>query len=181
MEFVDPIYDVKDIRKLKLALKKKSPRDYLLFVFGINTGLRISELLPLTYADVLTENKCIKTELNKEEPVILINHSMRKALQCQMEMLPSIELDNYLFASPKTGMPISRQQAYRMIHTSANQVGIDARIGTHTMRKTFGYHAYRKGIAISLIQKRLHHASPAETMKYIGLTKKLAPRIDVEL
>jgi len=50
-------------------------------------------------------------------------------------------------------------------------VGITEAIGTHTLRKTFGYWAYKDGKDLSLIQKLLNHASPAVTLAYIGITQ----------
>nr|MBA5588272.1 YitT family protein [Anaerobacillus isosaccharinicus]QOY38590.1 YitT family protein [Anaerobacillus isosaccharinicus] len=70
-----------------------------------------------------------------------------------------------MFKSKKGDFPITRQQAYRIINKVAKEVGIDSKIGTHTLRKTFGYHAYRGGIAVSLLQQIFHHSSKGETMK----------------
>ncbi len=52
MEYVIPIIDLEKIDSMKKILKKKSTRDFLLFVFGINTGIRISEILPLKFHDI---------------------------------------------------------------------------------------------------------------------------------
>ena len=76
-----------------------------------------------------------------------------------------------LFPSRKGGQAISRVQAYRIINAAARTVGITDPIGTHTMRKTFGYHAYQTGIDISRIQKLLNHSSPSVSLAYIGITK----------
>jgi site-specific recombinase XerD len=88
-----------------------------------------------------------------------------------------------LFQSTKTKKPITRQQAYRIIHDAAVAVGIQGKIGTNSMRKTFGFHAYKRGVAISLLQKHFHHATPSETFKYLGISKdeNLRTEIDVNL
>jgi len=91
--------------------------------------------------------------------------------------------DDYLFKSKKNNLPITRQQAYRIINHAAKEVGISGKIGTHTLRKTFGYHAYRKGIAISILMAIYNHQSPAETLRYIGIERneKQLIKLDVNL
>ena len=66
---------------------------------------------------------------------------------------------------------LMRQQAYKIINDVAKSVGIKEKIGTHTLRKTFGYHAYNNGYEITLIQKLFNHSSPAVTLRYIGITQ----------
>jgi len=64
-----------------------------------------------------------------------------------------------------------RQQAYRVLNDVAKCVGIKEKIGTHTLRKTFGYHAYNNGYDIAIIQKLFNHSSPSTTLRYIGITQ----------
>ena len=68
--------------------------------------------------------------------------------------------------------PLSRVQAYRILKSAARQIGINESVGTHTLRKTFGYHAYRNGADITMIQKLLNHSAPSTTLAYIGITKE---------
>ena len=91
--------------------------------------------------------------------------------------------EDYLFKSTKTDKPITRQQAYRIIHQAAEAIGIEGKIGTNSMRKTFGFHAYKRGIAISLLQKHFNHSTPSETLRYLGISKdeKIRTEIDVNL
>lgn len=184
MNFVDPIRNIEHIRHMKRYLKKHSHRDYLLFTLGINTGLRISVLLRLTVSDILTENLTPKTYLLAEDQKspIYINSSVKDALLHFLDHT-EISFDSYLFFSNNPSKPLTRQQAYRIIKKAACEAGVEANIGTHTLRKTFGYHAYRQGVAISLLQERFHHATPSETLRYIGVLKeeKHVPLIDVRL
>ena len=64
-----------------------------------------------------------------------------------------------------------RQQAYKILNSVAKDVGIKEKIGTHTLRKTFGYHAYKNGYDITIVQKILNHSSPSVTLRYIGITQ----------
>ncbi|WP_416148355.1 tyrosine-type recombinase/integrase [Salipaludibacillus sp. HK11] len=180
MEYVHPIKDLEKLRMMKSIIKMKSSRDNLLFVLGINTGLRISEILPLKFQHLLDEQGQSLSFLHINNVDIYLNDQVKQAISEHI-LSTSYTYDQYLFKSKKGLNPITRQQAYRMIHDAARKAGVYEQIGTHTLRKTFGYHAYLKGIAISLIQKRLHHTSPAETLKYIGIDHNQRQRLDVNL
>ncbi|WP_102026214.1 tyrosine-type recombinase/integrase [Salirhabdus sp. Marseille-P4669] len=183
MECVSPLKSIKEIHAIKHELKH-SQRDLLFFVLGINTGLRISDLLFLTVNDVCDSNEQIKefiyiTESNINKPFYL-NHNVRKELKKYLSM-QNLSSNDFLFKSKKKNQPISRQQAYRIINQAARNAGVTGKIGTHTLRKTFGYHAYRKGIAISILMKIFNHHSTSETFSYIGIDKKEEQLIKVDV
>ncbi|CEG26944.1 tyrosine-type recombinase/integrase [Bacillus sp. B-jedd] len=187
MEFVDPIKDIEQINAIKEELRGHSQRDVLLFVFGINTGIRVSDLLSLRVKDVWDEdsmNEFLIIHENDEEEAkaFYLNNSIRNELEPYLKE-HKLAGCSYLFKSKKNELPITRQQAYRIINAAAKKVGVSGKIGTHTLRKTFGYHAYRKGIAISLLMAVFNHHSPKETLKYIGIQPgQEAPiRVDVNL
>ncbi|MEH7385683.1 tyrosine-type recombinase/integrase [Bacillus sp. JJ1521] len=187
MEFVDPIRDVNKINEMKDVLRNQSQRDLLLFVFGINTGINISDLLSLRVGDLwdksgMKEFLYVKEATNEEVKAYYLNNRIKIELG---EYLRTIEHEgsDFLFKSKKDNQPISRQQAYRIINHAAKEVGIPGKIGMHTLRKTFGYHAYLKGIAISILMDIYNHHSPSETFKYIGINKeeKNLVKVDVNL
>ena len=170
IEYVEPIRCKGQISKIKTYLKNKNLRDYLLFVLGINSGLRISDLLLLTVDDVKEKDRIQlrekKTGKNKDFP---LSDTCKKAIK---EYLDTIQISNgCLFKSKKGDNPITRIQAYRIINQAARTIGITEAIGTHTLRKTFGYWAYKKGVDITKIQKLLNHSAPSVTLAYIGITK----------
>lgn len=175
MEFVQPIRDLKKIETIKKLLKQQNLRDYCLFVVGINSGLRISDLLKLTVSDVIDGNKLKdrirlrekKTNKFKDFP---LSDNAKSALK---EYLKTREYttNEPLFLSRKNKGFLLRQQAYKIINNVAKEVGIKEKIGTHTLRKTFGYHAYNNGYDITLIQKLFNHSSPSVTLRYIGITQ----------
>lgn len=183
MKYVEAIKKVEDIQAIKQFLKSQSLRDYLLFVMGINTGLRISELLYLRWEDVLDDDGDVKEFLQLPNlPPIYLNQQVQISISEYLNNeLPNQE--HFIFQSKKLSGPISRQQAYRIINRAAKEVGIPDKIGTHTLRKTYGYHAFNKGIAISLLQKIFNHTSSSETLRYLGISKcKDSPvKIDVNL
>jgi len=178
MEFVQPIRDEKKIEAIKRVLKGNSLRDYCLFTLGINSGLRISDLLHLNVADVLDDKGQLKDRITLREQKtgkakdFPMGNTTIKALKEYFDSRTDLEPSQALFPSRKGGTPITRQQAYRILNSAATAVGITEDIGTHTLRKTFGYHAYKKGLDITRIQKLLNHSAPSVTLAYIGITKE---------
>ncbi len=171
MNKVEPIRDKNKIEEIKKILKNKSVRNYMLFVLGINTGLRIGDLLRLKVEDVKDKSHIIireqKTSKNKQ---FLINSNLRKELNNYIEGMADHE---YLFQS-RVGenKPLTRFQAYRILSTAGKEAGLD-RIACHSTRKTFGYHHYRKYKDVALLQKLFNHSSPAITLDYIGITQDI--------
>ena len=176
MEYVEPIRDKNKIELVKAILKKNGSRDYLLFLLGINSGLRISDILKLKVSDVLNkkyiEIKEQKTNKNRRFP---ITESFKYPLA---EYLFGKSPEDWLFLSRRGKKPITQIQAYRIITATCLKAGITTKIGTHTLRKTFGYHFYKKTKDIALLQNILNHSSPSITLRYIGINQDI---IDSEL
>lgn len=170
MEFVEPIRDKKQIEAMKRYLKGSNFRNYLLFILGINSGLRISDLLSLRVEEVRNADRVAirerKTGKMKDFPLGL---ACKKAIQDYIKL--SGLISGPLFPSRKGTAALGRIQAYRILSQAAISVGIKEAIGTHTLRKTFGYHAYKQGVDVTRIQKLLNHSCPSETLRYIGITK----------
>lgn len=178
MEIVEPIRRKVDIDMVKTALKKQ-PRDFALFVTGINSGLRISDLLQLRIGDVTERGggrvrvaysvtlREKKTGKSKSFP---LNTAARSALRRYLDDIDGDwRPDKPLFKSRKGGdRPIGRVQAYRILTKAAKAAGL-RRIGTHTLRKTFGYWAYKDGVDVAFLQKILNHRSQEDTLRYIGI------------
>jgi integrase len=176
MNTVEPIRDKNKIKLMKTILKSKSVRNWLLFTLGINTGLRISDLLKLKISDVsngkVKENVYIREKKTGKEKVFEINDTVQKSIKEYLSSLGKYDPDWYLFKSKKgENKPISRVQAYDILNNAAKECDIDCNIGTHTLRKTFGYHARISGVDISLLQDIFNHSSPWITKKYIGITQ----------
>ncbi|WP_047985524.1 tyrosine-type recombinase/integrase [Ornithinibacillus californiensis] len=187
MEYVVPIKDISKINAMKDILEKSSLRDYVLFVIGINTGIQSQNLLLLKVEDVWDgdgprEYLTIQDEKTGNVQKHYLNSRVRIALERYIRS-SDLKQTDYLFKSTRNDKPITRQQAYRIINVAAKEAGIEGNVGTHTLRKTFGYHAYRKGVAISILMHMFHHNSRSETLKYIGITEeeKSAVKVDVNL
>lgn len=178
MEYVEPIRDVKKIKAIKTLLKARSERDHLMFVLGINSGLRVSDVLDMKIKDVINKDGTvkkshslveIKTGKSKTYPYA---DNVVQAIKDYIATLDSPKQGDYLFKSRiGKNSPISRQQAWRVLNDVAREVGISDNIGTHTLRKTFGYHAYRAGTRIALLQQLFNHSAPSLTLRYIGITQ----------
>lgn len=163
---VQPIRQLIHIEQMKNELLKRSERDYFLFVFGINSGLRISDILPLKVRDVKNKDFVwVKEQKTGKDRKVEILPSLKAEIAKYIEGKTQ---DEYLFKTLRMKKPISGVHAYRILNAAADVVGLDE-IGTHTMRKTFGYHFYQRNRDLALVQKVLGHSSPSITMRYIGL------------
>lgn len=170
MEYVQPIRNKQQIEEVKSILKENGMRDLLLFCMGINSGLRISDLLKLRVMDVRgkshVEIKEQKTGKVKRFPLI---GNLQSMIEEYTKNKPSTD---YLFKSRNgENKPLSRVMAYIIINNACQKCGIQDNIGTHTLRKTFGYHHYQTYKDVAILQYLFNHSSPSITLRYIGITQ----------
>jgi integrase len=186
MEFVQPIRDPQKIEAMKRHLLggPNGLRNHLLFVLGINSGLRISDLLKLKVGDVITgkgrpvDRIIIREQKTKKEKNFKLGKQTMKAIREYVASLGKPKPDNPLFPSKKKkGEAVTRHMVWRILNDAAEAVGIRENIGTHTLRKTFGYHAYQRGVDIVLLQDLLNHSAPSITLRYIGITQDQKDRV----
>lgn len=177
---VEAIKNVRDISKIKqFLLGKKSNRDYLLFVLGINTGLRVGDLLSLKVADLVDEAGNIKKAVNiveqktKKYREFELNKSAREAIRDYLQEVPDFDENTSLFPSRKGGRAITIRSAHKIIKTTLRELGIKGNYGTHSLRKTFGYHRYNNGVKLETLQRVFNHSSSTVTLRYIGITREV--------
>src|SRR5258708_15078194 len=185
MNFVEPIRDRRKITAIKnMLIGANRQRDLLLFVMGINTALRISDLLSIQVGQVLDEaGVCRKTFVIKEEKrgkrnVVTINASVEETLSQYVARYPEVlsNPDHYLFFSsrrltPIYTKPLSREHSEQLISGMCQAVGLPGNnYGTHTLRKTWGYQARKSGVPMEIIMEKLNHTSFAMTKRYLGIT-----------
>ncbi|MCM1063059.1 MAG: tyrosine-type recombinase/integrase [Eubacterium sp.] len=158
--------------------KEKNLRNYTLCVLGLNTALRITDVLGLRWGDLYDFNKnCFLEHLSVKEKktgksnTIALNHSIIDTLTAYREQFPSApESDICLFPSRKgVNQPISRCQAFRIIKRAAQSVGLCHNISCHSLRKTFGYHAWQQGTPPALLMNIYNHSSYQVTKRYLGI------------
>lgn len=165
---VQPIRSLEQIEDMKWSLKKWcSERDYILFLLGINVGLRVSDMLKLKAEDLKGKKKItVREGKTKKTRVIYLENIYNKL----NEYINTLESE-WLFPSRKGDQPISRIQAYRQLNKAADMVDLEA-VGTHTMRKTFGYWHYKQFKDVAELQGILNHSKPSMTLKYIGISEE---------
>ena len=136
----------------------------MLFVIGINTGLRISDLLNLKVDDVKDkEHIVIREKKTGKEKRIKINSTVKT---CLFNYISTMQDHEYLFQSQKgENKPIQRCQAYCIINKATKKLGIQDQIGTHTLRKTFGYHHYQKNKDVAILQDIFNPSRPKRNIK----------------
>jgi len=175
MSTTQPIRNKSQVRELvEHYLKQGKLRNHLLITMGIHTALRISDLIRIKWDDVydfdrkrfretisITEQKTLKTKLIK------LNTSIVNALHICM---PFARQDEYLFKSRKGGA-ISRIQAYRIIRSAAEALDFHSNVSCHSLRKTFGYHAWKSGASPAVLMDIFNHSSYAVTRRYLGVTQ----------
>lgn len=172
MNFVQPIRDREKLEEMKEELKKKGTRDYMLFYTGINTGLRVSDVVKLNYDDIRTPEGNMKTHITIIETKTkkVKKFPLCNGLLIELEKYTkNMDRGEYLFKSQKgSNKPITTSRAYTIINESARSIGLEE-IGTHTMRKTFGYFHYKQFKDVALLQTLFNHSSPSITLRYIGI------------
>lgn len=166
MNYVEPIRDPEMVRNICTYLKETNQRNFIMFFLGIYSGLRISDILKLRVADVKNKNNInIREKKTGKQKMYVINPALKKELKAYCEDKP---LSEYLIKSrEKDNKPITRERAYQIVKEIGELFGIPD-LGTHTLRKTFGYHHYLQYKDVVMLQKIFNHASPAITLKYIG-------------
>lgn len=158
-------------------------RNKMLFLIGINVGLRASDLVTLKWNFFLTEDgefkdfyslQPKKTKKHKKFVKLYFNQVVKKAITEYIEIYPIQNMDDYLFKSRKGNGAISERGLWGIVVDAAAEAGIDKNVGSHSLRKTFGrfvwYNAVDKSKSLVVLQTIFNHSSPAVTSRYIGLT-----------
>lgn len=183
MNTAQPIRKAEELDLLRTYYKTKCPnsRNHLLVVAGLNTALRISDMLKLKWqhvynfsSDTFYDHITITEQKTGKFSSIFINGSIREALALYRDDLikkdSEIFPELYLFASRRgTNRPISRVQAYRLIKEIALDCSIAGVVSCHSLRKTFGYHAWKQGVQPALLMDIYNHSSFRVTQRYLGI------------
>lgn len=201
-----PIKDTETLSAMKAALLASSPkygkRNLVIFLFGTNTGLRCGDILQLRMRDIVSPEGSIYNKIllleekTGKRRTLFINDTLREALSEYVQDFKRIDPDAPLFPSRKTGERreesvkdntdcLSVKSYWRILKEAGETLRL-AHIGTHTMRKTFGYAVYAqyagklvqgKYSAIDVVQKVFNHSSSNVTMRYIGLDEELMENV----
>lgn len=190
----DPIKNVDDIHRMSdWFIQNGKYRDNMLFIVGINLGLRVSDLLTLRFSDLLDdhyrfkvtfpilEKKTSKTRKVAKNRYITINDAVMDAVTLYLEHTECVTLSDYMFRSQSnngssSNKPMTRKSVDRCLKAAADALGLPCHVATHSMRKTFGYHQMMASgndpRKLLLLQKIFGHSSSAITLDYIGITNE---------
>lgn len=188
----EPIKNMEDIFRIsKYLIANKRYRDNMLFIVGINFGLRVSDLRMLRFSNLINDNLTFKdsfavfekktrnTRRRKKNRYITINHAVIEAVTLYLENTNGVCLSDYMFRSESNrgsnkNVPLSIKSIDRILKGVANDLNLNVKMSTHTLRKTFCYHqmvmSHNDSRKLLLLQKMLNHSSPAQTLDYIGIT-----------
>ena len=171
---VQPITDVKDIKRIKRLLDSNL-RDLLLFVFGINTGLRVQDILALRIETVegvaVGERITIQEKKTGKENVLIMNKEMRDTLDRYLAEHTTRVPNEYLFKSRKYhNCPLTTYAVTHYVQNWCDAIKLKGNYGAHTLRKTWAYQQRKQfGTPWEVIAKRLNHSNPAVTRRYMGV------------
>jgi integrase len=181
---VFPLKRVEDIQAISRHFAShRQYRDLLIFTLGINIGLRAGDLLSLKVDDVLNSDNgvisdgiTVREEKTSKHRTFFLNQACRDAISWYMEVSGiSYEPGDYLFKS-REGGHVEVDTFRKILKDAAKECGIKQNIGTHTLRKTFGYHQFTAHSGdirnLSLLQRMFGHSSQATTLRYIGISEE---------
>lgn len=188
----EPIKDIEDINRVSSwFIERGRFRDNMLFIVGINFGLRVSDLLTLRFSHLIDdqfrfkttfpilEKKTRNTRKVQKNRYITINDAVVDAVTLYLENTPDVKLSDYMFRSESNrggnvNKPMHRNSVERILKEVGDTLGLSAHIATHTLRKTFAYHqmvmSNNDPRKLLLLQKMFGHSTSAQTLDYIGIT-----------
>ena len=169
---VDPIRNIADIKAIS-KLTKDNPRDHLLFLMGINNGLRAGDLIKIKVKDVrdmkIGDTLTIKESKTQKDNILVVNKTVHKALKAYLDRVQPDD-EAFLFKSRKGNGHIQSQAVSKLVKKWTRAINLKGNYGAHTLRKTWGYiQRTMHGVGFEIICKRYNHSSPAITMRYLGI------------
>ena len=169
---VEPIREENAIKAIRNMLSN-NPRNHLLFVLGINNGLRTGDLLKLRVKDLagMKPNESINIKEGKtgKQNILFVNKTVHEILTQYLEH-SNLSEDDFLFLSRKTKKAITIQAVNALVKKWTSAINLKGNYGAHSLRKTWGYFQRTNfGVGFEIICKRFNHQSPAVTMRYLGI------------
>lgn len=181
---VNPIRDEDDLKNFINYFKKKRDkevdpfkkklydRNYIMILVGVNTALRFSDLRRLTVGKVKFNYIIQRDKKTRKENKFSLHKDIFDEVQAYIKRQDLIDDDDFLFYSRKgVNKPLSRVQGYNIIQEIKDGIKLHYQVGTHTLRKTFGYWFYKQYGDVVALQSILNHSTPAMTLIYIGMQK----------
>ena len=177
MAATEPIRDKKQLKALAdYFLKRGQLRNHALIVVGACTALRISDLLQLKWSDVYDQERNafrLHVTLTEKKTGKSKTIALNKQAIAALTLYFPHRRGTFIFASNrKEDRAISRVQAWRIIHAAAIAVEIAGKIACHSLRKTWGYHAWTsKKVSPVVIMDIYNHSNYEVTRRYLGIAQ----------
>lgn len=190
MGTTQPIKSMKELDDLKnyYLTQKPNLRNYALICTGVNTALRIGDILNLTWEDVYDFDTCtfrnhiiIRERKTGKQNVIASNKNMIYGLRLYMNSLSDVSPSYFIFSGRHAEIPLSRVQAFRIIKDACSQLHLPENISCHSLRKTFGYHAWVSGVNPAILMIIYNHSSFQVTKRYLGIDQEDKDKVFLNL
>ena len=168
-----PIKNPSRLKAFLTLLEKSGEKYFVLAKFQLNTGRRICDIREKRVSDIMLpsmrfrEYFVLKEQKTGKETSIRLNDEVRSVLKAYISK-SKLRHDDYLFPGRGDNSAISYQQVWRVFQEAARQLNIED-FGSHSLRKTWGYTAYKKTKNIGLLMKAFNHGSAEITLRYIGI------------
>ncbi|MGJ8560133.1 MAG: tyrosine-type recombinase/integrase [Litorimonas sp.] len=168
---VEPIRHLEDIQAIK-ALLSDNPRDLCMFTFGINTAYRAGEILSLKVGHVAHLNVGDRLDLKQSKSgryrAITLNRTVVESMERWLAVHPHASPDSPLFRSQRSGSALTVSAANHKMKSWCADIGLKGNYGTHTMRKTWGYHQrVQNNRPVALLMAAFGHTSEKQTLEYL--------------
>lgn len=175
-------YFLTEYKKASTGTRKmQALRDWLWFVLGINIGFRGGDVSALKWSDLVDKSykphdsayHYVQEEKTGKYRQLVFNADCRRMIQFYLDHA-SIKprLDSYVFSSQKGGN-LTAHSYLPTLKKAAKAVGVPYNVGTHSLRKTFGYRYYKTTGDLDTLQRIFNHSSSLITMRYIGLDAEI--------
>lgn len=159
-----PIKNINQIAVLKDYLKQDNKRNYILFMVGIYTWLKLEDILHLRVGDVKGESINIREMSTRKTQRVLMNPNLKEVIS---PFIKDKSDNQYLFTNSRDpDAPLSETEALEVLGKAAAKVGI-VKFDQDTMRKTFAYAFYKLGVEIRLLKEILGQPSIESVLDYI--------------
>ncbi len=178
MSTTQPIRKTEDIAALKnyFLYTKPNMRNYAMVCLGINSALRIGDLLELTWGDVydfeeghFLRHITVVEKKTKKQTQNALNKNATEALALYKASLPEITSSTLIFPGKRQTAHLSRQQAFRILKNAGHDLKFEMELSCHCLRKTFGYHAWKAGVPPIILMNIFNHSSFRITKRYLGI------------
>ena len=180
MAKTQPLKELDQINALKEYFWNRGEiRNYALIVVGLNTSLRISDILTLQWQDVYNfktqtyrQHIYVTEKKTGKQNTVAINAAILEVLDLLKNNENPILPGSFLFTSRKgDNKPITRNYAYTIIKNASRTLGFEDNISCHSLRKTFGYQAWKQGVPPALLMSIYNHSSYEITKRYLGISQ----------